>query len=170
MSEVELSDDQELTGRIQNPLKGLSREVLYKMVDDFCTEHDFADKRDIFIKASVLAQNPNDFESLPELNAEDKELIRRETTRKSRRWAVHSRQLDDADDRQMVAPLPVVLPHHRRFSGFGGARMGQHRSKRSEVSWTSQETRPHLLIGSLSFPLEFGIEDNHWLTGMVNAA
>lgn len=61
----------------------MSRERLYKMADDFCTEHEFTDKQDLFRRASVLAQNPNDFEHLPELTDDDKHWIRREVTRES---------------------------------------------------------------------------------------
>ena len=53
------------------------------MADDFCTEHEFTDKQDLFRRASVLAQNPNDFEHLPELTDDDKHWIRREVTRES---------------------------------------------------------------------------------------
>jgi len=69
--------------RIQNPLLGLSRETLYNISDSFCAEHGFNDKIDLFRRAAVLAQNPNDFESLTELTDEDKFWVRREHTRMS---------------------------------------------------------------------------------------
>lgn len=83
----------ELITRIQNPLYGLSRETLYKMADDFCVEHDFTEKQDLFRRASVLAQNPNDFESLAELTDDDKHWIRRETTREYPTQAFMLREL-----------------------------------------------------------------------------
>jgi hypothetical protein len=67
--------------RIQNPLVGIPRDVLLKRVDDFTREKGLDDKQDLFRKAALLAQNPSDFETMPELSEEEKLVIRRETTR-----------------------------------------------------------------------------------------
>jgi hypothetical protein len=67
--------------RIQNPLAGVPRDVLLQRVDDFTREKGLEDKKDLFRKAALLAQNPSDFETIPELSEEDKHVIRRETTR-----------------------------------------------------------------------------------------
>lgn len=67
--------------RIQNPLVGIPRDVLLQRVDDFTREKGLDDKNDLFRKAALLAQNPNDFETMPELSEEEKHVIRRETTR-----------------------------------------------------------------------------------------
>ncbi|KAF8885549.1 hypothetical protein CPB84DRAFT_1788265 [Gymnopilus junonius] len=69
--------------RIQNPLRGIPREKLLKQVERFAQEKGLEDKVDLFKRAAVLAQNPNDFESQRDLTEEEKEHIRRETTH---RW------------------------------------------------------------------------------------
>lgn len=67
--------------RIQNPLAGIPRDVLLQKVDAFTKEKHLEDKSGLFRKAALLAQNPADFENIPELTEEDKYHIRRETTR-----------------------------------------------------------------------------------------
>ena len=52
-----------------------------KQVEHFVHEKGLQDKVDLFKRAAVLAQNPNDFETQPDLSEEEKEHIRRETTR-----------------------------------------------------------------------------------------
>ncbi|PPQ73733.1 hypothetical protein CVT26_011888 [Gymnopilus dilepis] len=69
--------------RIQNPLRGIPRPKLMKQVEHFVHEKGLQDKVDLFKRAAVLAQNPNDFETQPDLSEEEKEHIRRETTH---RW------------------------------------------------------------------------------------
>ncbi|KAF9476306.1 hypothetical protein BDN70DRAFT_952114 [Pholiota conissans] len=70
--------------RIQNPLAGIPRDMLLKRVDSFTREKNLEDKTELFRKAALLAQNPADFENIPELTEEDKYHIRRETTH---RWS-----------------------------------------------------------------------------------
>jgi len=67
--------------RIQNPLHGISKTDLLERVEKFTEEKGLKDRLDIFKKGALLAQNQRDFESIPELTEEDKEVIRRETTR-----------------------------------------------------------------------------------------
>jgi len=67
--------------RIQNPLHGIPRDVLMKQVESFTKEKGLEDKVDLFKKGALLAQSPKDFESFAELTEDDKEVIRRETTR-----------------------------------------------------------------------------------------
>jgi len=50
-------------------------------VEEFVKEKGLEDKLSLFQKAALLAQNPKDFEQIPGMTKEDKEVIRRETTR-----------------------------------------------------------------------------------------
>ncbi|KAF8808916.1 sugar transporter [Phlegmacium glaucopus] len=68
--------------RIQNPLRGIPRAKLLQQVEAFLEEKGLEDKLDLFQKAALLAQNPKDFEELPELTEKDRAIIRRETTHK----------------------------------------------------------------------------------------
>jgi hypothetical protein len=69
--------------RIQNPLYGIPRQELMRQVEEFTKEKGLDDKLELFQRAALLAQNQKDFENMPELSDEDKEVIRRETTRTS---------------------------------------------------------------------------------------
>jgi hypothetical protein len=55
------------------------------MADTFCTQHNFDDKRDLFRRAAVIAQNPDDYKTLPELTDDDRYWMEREHTRESSR-------------------------------------------------------------------------------------
>ncbi|KDR71828.1 hypothetical protein GALMADRAFT_253598 [Galerina marginata CBS 339.88] len=70
--------------RIQNPLRGIPRSTLLKQVEVFTRAKRLEDMVDLFKKAALLAQNPQDFESQPDLDEGDREIIRRETTH---RWS-----------------------------------------------------------------------------------
>ena len=50
-------------------------------VEEFVKDKGLEDKLGLFQKAAILAQNPKDFEQIPGMTEEDKEVIRRETTR-----------------------------------------------------------------------------------------
>jgi hypothetical protein len=50
-------------------------------VEEFVGEKGFNDRLKLFQKGALLAQNPKTFESIPELDEEDKAAIRREITR-----------------------------------------------------------------------------------------
>ena len=52
-----------------------------RQVEEFTKEKGLDDKLELFQRAALLAQNQKDFETIPELSNEDKEVIRRETTR-----------------------------------------------------------------------------------------
>lgn len=75
-----------VANRIQNPLHGISRAKLVKHVEQFAKEQGLEDKVELFTKGALIAQNPGDFESMPELSEEEKEVIRRETTRELLRY------------------------------------------------------------------------------------
>ncbi|PFH46025.1 hypothetical protein AMATHDRAFT_156846 [Amanita thiersii Skay4041] len=69
--------------RIQNPLHGIPRKKLLQQVEEFAREKDMEDILPELRKGALLAQNPKDFENIPELDEGDKEVIRREITH---RW------------------------------------------------------------------------------------
>lgn len=69
--------------RIWNPLVGISKDDLRAQVSSFCREYSFEDKEDIFFRGALAAQNPNDYDEIPELTDQDKYLLKREVTN---RW------------------------------------------------------------------------------------
>ncbi|KAF9451300.1 hypothetical protein P691DRAFT_699702 [Macrolepiota fuliginosa MF-IS2] len=71
-----------VSARIQNPLYGIPKEKLLSQVEDFANEKGLEDITLLLQKGALIAQNPSHFETIPELNEEDKETIRRETTHK----------------------------------------------------------------------------------------
>jgi hypothetical protein len=71
-----------LESRIQNPLYGISHEKLMSQVEEFTRVKGFEHQLKLFQKAALLAQRPKEFENIPELSDSDREIIRRETTRK----------------------------------------------------------------------------------------
>ncbi|KAF8063601.1 hypothetical protein FPV67DRAFT_1672617 [Lyophyllum atratum] len=68
--------------KIQNPLYGIPKETLLGQVEAFAREQGMEDILPILKKGALLAQNPRDFETMPELDEADRETIRRETTHK----------------------------------------------------------------------------------------
>jgi hypothetical protein len=67
--------------RIQNPLHGIPKAKLLSQVDAFAREKGLEEALPFLRKGAVLAQNPKDFESRPELDEEDRAILRREITR-----------------------------------------------------------------------------------------
>ena len=51
-------------------------------MEDFASEKGMEDITIFLQKGALIAQNPSQFEMMPELDEADKEVIRRETTRK----------------------------------------------------------------------------------------
>lgn len=98
MSDIEKSSDKDLAlveeqkehvdlahnvnAKIQNPLHGISKPHLMRQVEEFVREKGFEEYTDVFKKGALLAQNPKAWESLEELDEEDREVLRREITRK----------------------------------------------------------------------------------------
>jgi len=66
---------------IRNPLGGLSKQTLRVQVSAFCSKYGFQEKEDVFQKAALVAQTPDDFEHIQELSQEDLHALRREITR-----------------------------------------------------------------------------------------
>jgi hypothetical protein len=52
-----------------------------RQVEEFTREKGLEDRTEVFKKGALIAQNPKGFETIEELAEEDKEWIRRETTR-----------------------------------------------------------------------------------------
>ncbi|KAF9266880.1 hypothetical protein L218DRAFT_955981 [Marasmius fiardii PR-910] len=71
-----------VNARIQNPLHGIPKKTLLAQVEDFTREHGFEEQSLLFQKGALLAQSPKSFEEIPELDENDKEVIRREVTHK----------------------------------------------------------------------------------------
>jgi hypothetical protein len=67
--------------RIQNPLYGITKDALMAQVEAFVREQGLEEDESTFKKGALLAQKPQEFESMLELDEADKEIIRRETTR-----------------------------------------------------------------------------------------
>ena len=108
-------------GRIQNPLIGLSRERLYKLSDDFCSKQGFEEKQDVFRRAALLAQNPNEYENLPELTEDDKYWVRREFTSAAVRPRA-CRWIANVATRQVEPNLEPVLLDHCLFDRLSYSR------------------------------------------------
>ncbi|QKX58225.1 uncharacterized protein TRUGW13939_05346 [Talaromyces rugulosus] len=124
-----------LNARIYNPLAGISKTQLFINVTHFCEAYGLEDKIDTFKKAALLAQSPLNFESIDELDEDDKYHLRRETTH---RWH-----------------LPKALYYSIALCSLGSAIQG----------WDNTGANG----ANLSFPQEFGIENNTWLVGVINS-
>ncbi|POR33714.1 Uncharacterized protein TPAR_06096 [Tolypocladium paradoxum] len=72
-----------LSAVMENPLKTRTKEELLDDVDAFCRKYNLADFVDDFRKGALVAQNPELAATMPELSAEDKHILERETTH---RW------------------------------------------------------------------------------------
>lgn len=67
--------------RIQNPLAHLSKVQLLEEVELFSCENDLEDALPLLKKGALIAQS-DDFETLNELDEEDRQALRREKTHK----------------------------------------------------------------------------------------
>ncbi|KAJ6603120.1 hypothetical protein B0H10DRAFT_2167249 [Mycena sp. CBHHK59/15] len=140
-----------VNARIQNPLHGIPHDRLLAQVEEFTREKGFDDQTPLFQKAALLAQSPSKFESIPELDEEDRAILRREVTHK---WS----QPRDLSAGQSFRLPPLTLTH-----------------KTNSDSWDQTGSNG----ANLSFPLEFGIDDstpgpdvarNQWIVGVINSA
>jgi hypothetical protein len=73
-----------LVCRIQNPLAGIPRKILMKQVEDFARDKDMTDILPLLQKGALVAQNPPAFESIDELEPEEREALRNEVIHKWR--------------------------------------------------------------------------------------
>lgn len=58
------ADQKELNKLMENPLRGKSREELFKDIDEYCQLHQLEDIKEDLRKGALIAQSPRDFESL----------------------------------------------------------------------------------------------------------
>ena len=72
-----------VNAQIRNPLSELSTAELGSQVTAFCQRYGFTEKEELFQKAALVAQRPDDFDNIDVLNDDDKHYLRRETTRKA---------------------------------------------------------------------------------------
>ncbi|KAJ7209573.1 hypothetical protein GGX14DRAFT_630806 [Mycena pura] len=80
--ERQINLENNVNARIQNPLHGIPKDRLLAQVQDFAREQGFEAELKLLEKAALLAQSPKDFESIEELDEDDKAIIRREITHK----------------------------------------------------------------------------------------
>ncbi|KAJ9642062.1 hypothetical protein H2199_005277 [Coniosporium tulheliwenetii] len=69
--------------RIKNPLVGIPKDDLLRDVELYAAEHDLADALPYLRKGALVAQNPAGFETIEELDEEDRQVLRNE---KAHRW------------------------------------------------------------------------------------
>ncbi|PWN50170.1 hypothetical protein IE53DRAFT_362588 [Violaceomyces palustris] len=80
-SKIKISESE---ARLANPLKGLSRSEVVSRAQAFADQAGLSELRGTFAKAALVARDPYLFEEMPELDEDDKEALRRETTHKWR--------------------------------------------------------------------------------------
>ena len=71
------------SARLANPLAGIPRATLTANAAVFAHEHGLGHLDDLFAKGALVAQDPEQFESIDELTEEDRAVLRREVTH---RW------------------------------------------------------------------------------------
>ncbi|KAH9839427.1 uncharacterized protein C8Q71DRAFT_846982 [Rhodofomes roseus] len=70
--------------RLANPLEGIPQDQLIADAAAFAKSHDLGHVTEEFQKGALVAQNPTEFETLPLLTDEDRNVLRREMTH---RWS-----------------------------------------------------------------------------------
>ncbi|KAJ7447846.1 hypothetical protein FB451DRAFT_1103358 [Mycena latifolia] len=81
-SDIHEQDEPNVNAKITNPLKNIPKTALLARATQFCDEHGFQEHRALFLKAALVAQDPEGFEEMAELSAEDRDHLRREITHK----------------------------------------------------------------------------------------
>jgi len=69
--------------KLRNPLAGLSKDELFRDVEQFAAEKGLIDIMELLKNGALAAQSPKDFENIAELSDEDKNYLRLEQTK---RW------------------------------------------------------------------------------------
>ncbi|RSM11894.1 hypothetical protein CEP52_002770 [Fusarium oligoseptatum] len=77
-------DPDHLAEAFENPLSIRTKEELMADVEEFCRKFDLMDFHEDFRKGALVAQSPRQAQHMPELSAEDKEVLEREHTH---RWS-----------------------------------------------------------------------------------
>lgn len=151
----------------QNPLAGLSKNELFRNVENYAQKHDLGNILDLLKKGALVAQNPDHPETIGELGPEDVAILQDE---KAHRWR-HPKTLYTTVALNSIGaaiqgsflPLPR-LDLHLLTTLKGWDQTGSNGA-------------------NLSFPQEFGIADtgalcesmgncekNSWIVGAINAA
>ena len=77
-------------GEIRNPLIGIPKHELLADVEEFAQKHDLMEQLPLLRKGALVAQNPADFENIPELDEADRDALRTEITHRWRHpWALY---------------------------------------------------------------------------------
>ncbi|CEQ40022.1 SPOSA6832_01603 [Sporobolomyces salmonicolor] len=77
-------DRKQQNAKLANPLYDMTEEELYRDVESFVERTGLRDIQDLLRKAALVAQDRNNFERLPQLDEEEKQYLREETTHKWR--------------------------------------------------------------------------------------
>ncbi|KAJ5461311.1 uncharacterized protein N7458_002863 [Penicillium daleae] len=76
--------------RIKNPLEGLSHDELMANVESYASEHDLTDILPLLKKGALAGQKPAEAGSIPELDEQDRHVLREEITRRWHHpWALY---------------------------------------------------------------------------------
>jgi hypothetical protein len=79
-----------LNAVFENPLANVPRDKLLQNVEDFCQKYGLMDHIDAFRKGALISQNPAGALDLPELQEDEKAILRRESTHKwSQPWQLY---------------------------------------------------------------------------------
>lgn len=65
-----------------NPLHGIPKEQLLSDVDRFCAETGMTEHNDVFRRGALVAQRPEEYEQISELNEDDLYWLRKSTASK----------------------------------------------------------------------------------------
>ncbi|KAL7413582.1 hypothetical protein BDY24DRAFT_406962 [Mrakia frigida] len=140
-----IESNDEALATVKNPLHGISKEQMFRDVDLFAQEFGLSEHIDVLRKGALLAQNPHDYEFMPELTDEDKATITHEHTHK---WS-----------------QPAMLYVTIALCSLGAAVHGwdQTGSNGANLSFPSE-----FGIGR-SAPTP-GYQTDEWIVGLVNAS
>jgi hypothetical protein len=76
--------------RIKNHLEGLSHDELMANVESYASEHDLTDILPLLKKGALAGQKPAEAGSIPELDEQDRHVLREEITRRWHHpWALY---------------------------------------------------------------------------------
>jgi len=128
-----------IAAKLRNPLYGLSREELAAGVERFTQEKGLIEHTAIFQKGAILAQEPSQFETLPELDQADRDAIHHEHTH---RWS-----------------HPAMLYITIGLCSIGAAVQG----------WDQTGSNGANLGFPQEFGIGSGSQADEWLVGVVNA-
>ncbi|MCJ1411395.1 hypothetical protein MMC19_005484 [Ptychographa xylographoides] len=79
-----------ITARIQNPLAGIPRHTLFHNVEDFAREADLTEHLHLLQRGALVAQNPQGFEDIAELEEGERLALRNEVLHKWRQpWSLY---------------------------------------------------------------------------------